>query len=86
MAIEVESDGESVILVTDDVESGIQKLTTRQAFDLVTDLLSAIDAARAFGEAKRREVPEPSSRGASIKYGATNARKARDARRARPDG
>lgn len=89
MGIEVDSDGETVMLVTDKAD-GVEKLSTRDAFDLVTDLLAAIDRARAYGEVQRREVPQPRDRhgnemlGGPKNYPRTNAQKAREARRARP--
>lgn len=70
MSIEVESAGEFVIVDVDD-EGGIAKLNTRDAFDLVTDLLTAIDQARGYGAAMRREVPDPRLKGGARNY-ATN--------------
>jgi hypothetical protein len=54
--IEVDHREDKVYL---DTISGDFELTAREAFDLVTELLKAIDGARAYGEWKRGEVPNP---------------------------
>lgn len=55
--VKVESVGEAVLMsIADEVHV---QLSTREAFELVTNLLREIDAARGYGEAKRGEVPNP---------------------------
>lgn len=58
-SVEVTSVEESVYLMFKDAEV---QLSTRQAFDLVTQLLVHIDCARGYGEAKRGEVADPRHR------------------------
>lgn len=53
----VENNGERVLVMSP--TGHIHPLTSREAFDLVTVLLTAIDGARSYGAAKRGEIAEP---------------------------
>lgn len=52
-------DGSVILVATRGNDLVSVRMSTRAAFALVTDLLSAIDAARAQGEFERKEVGDP---------------------------
>jgi len=56
--LEVESVGETVLVEVANSAIPIE-LTTREAFDVVTELLIHIDRARGYGEAARGEIKSP---------------------------
>jgi hypothetical protein len=53
-------DGEVMLSIPETLHGDANRMmSTRDAFSLVTDLLTAIDQARAFGEHRRGEVANP---------------------------